>query len=676
MSDFNPDAFLAETGSAFNPDTFLAETGPQEVPADTSSSILKKTGEVLKKGGLAALHALDWVSHIGQPQAAKDLVQRIQSSPADAPQNPQQAAQVPSWAEAMGSVMPGQAMPTLPPGADYRPAVAATVDAATSPMTYATLGISAASKVPVLAAAMRAAGRAPEAGATALASKLTRIPGEALSAASTPTGRAGLAAAAQGAGGRGARLADALVNFEKNMPEAAVVEDAIAKMPKVSLENTIDVLRASKVPEREGVRLLPHEIAANKKIDTYIESLLGDNPSAAQVAAADLAGGATQAGKSAAEKSARAGALRSAAENEGAYAKSGSKTASDQIGTAERLASKQQGERGFYSWENPETVANAKVAAERAQESAITADARAAAGSIAKEDAEAAQHVADLAAKRHAIADAAYQLSQGKSLEEVGASLIKSHGLKGEALKDALAAARERSSVKVAPVNHDISPQSFRAIRKGLDVNIDFSDESAGIVNKALKSARLQMKNDLLASASSQEYADAMKAWSDKLDLAQEVKSLIGKEEGARQDIRASSMLKTAAKEAKGGPRRALLERFDKAAGQKFLEEADIEKQALEFGPEGRPSWMPNVSPLTGLGELAAGAGFGHYSGHPLLAALASAGAVAGSSPAIAARGLIPASRIPPYLLRAASRISPEAVAAGEIPSIYRRGGQ
>lgn len=458
-----------------------------EIVHDSQSSVLNKVGNVLKSAGLGALKFVDWASHLGQPQVAKDLVQAIATDTKSAPQNPEQAGRKPGFLESMGQVMPGQGIPTMPPGLDIRPAASTAVDMATSPSTYLSLGLSGVSKIPWMASMLSKAGKAPEMAAAALGSKLTHIPGEALSEASTAAGRAGMATAAQGAGGAGSKLADALANFEKTMPERAIVDKALKAAGPIEMQSAIDALETAKsgIPTKSGITSQSGDLVISK-----IEDMIGR---------------------------------------------------------------------------------------------------------------------------------------------------LKKGGPKLDA-------------------------EEYRKVRQLLDEDIDWNQTWAKPYSEALAKARTAMKNEMI-SATPPEYADAMKSWHDKIDLADEMKSLMGKEEGARQDIRAGSFLNQTAKEAKGGPRRALLERFDQAAGSKFLDEGELRKLALEFGPEGAPSWMPQQHPVTMMGEAAAAAGLGHFSGHPALAALAPF-AVAGSSPALAARA-INASRLPPYLLRLAAENSPALSAAG-----------
>lgn len=286
-----------------------------------------------------------------------------------------------------------------------------------------------------------------------------------------------------------------------------------------------------------------------------------------------------------------------------------------------------------------------------------------AAGEITAQDAARAKAELDHATKNLQIADAAKSFSEGSPLEEVSRSLVDRHGLSGTDLQDVIKRGRDvvAKNSFTPEFNPYMDPNDFRKLRQLLDKDIDWSlPENQGL-KVALKGPRGQMKEALIASAPEAErgaYTQAMGAMKNRLGLREEIAKMIGKSDDVRRDVRSTNFLKAAAKEPAGGPRRALLERFAKASGKNFLSEADLRKLALEFGDQGRPSWTPQLSPLQ-LTEAAAAAGLGHYTGHPVLGAMLGAGAVAGSSPALATRTLIPAARIPPYLLRAVTQGAP-----------------
>lgn len=396
----------------------------------------------------------------------------------------------------------------------------------------------------------------------------------------------------------GDKILGALENFDDYIPEKQIVDKAVEKMPPISLENTIQVLEDSKISPRKGGRLLPHEVSANSKIDGFIRGLQGDNPTPAQVAASDLKAVASKSGVMAGEAEKSAEALKSVASNELGYAKVGATHAENTAGVAGRLGQKVQGEKGFYSWSNPETLKNAKRASESAQEALITADARAAAGGLSQEDANAARHVADVAKRTYATADAALQLSQGKSLEDVGKSLIKDHGISGEGLQSILKKARDKSSTTLKQIDHELPANQFRGLRKGLDVNIDFTQEGSDIVNRALKNGRLQMKNDLIAAAESSgnpEYVEAMKSWTSKLGKRDAILEEIGANAKSREK-KVGQFLSTLFNKNKETKQKALAD-ISEVFGEDFVKKAKLLQMSDEIIADGSGNFakiLPN----------------------------------------------------------------------------------
>lgn len=141
-----------------------------------SPSFMSKVGGVAKAAGSGILKAADWFGHLGQPQAAKDLVTRI--GKAEGPTSKFQ----PPYSEYSGN--PEALQQTTP---SIAPEAAAAVDMATSPMSYAGL----ATKLPGWAAAALRASKGLEHGAAVAESGLTGKSVAALKTASTgPGGKA------------------------------------------------------------------------------------------------------------------------------------------------------------------------------------------------------------------------------------------------------------------------------------------------------------------------------------------------------------------------------------------------------------------------------------------------------------------------------------------------------
>lgn len=153
---------------------------------------------------------------------------------------------------------------------------------------------------------------------------------------------------------------------------------------------------------------------------------------------------------------------------------------------------------------------------------------------------------------------------------------------------------------------NNFSGESYRRIRQILDEGIDWREPWANLYSSALKDARGAAKNELIKSAPPS-YAPAMKKWHEKIELGEEMKAMIGKEDGARQDIRAGAFLNQAAKSAPGSPQRKLLKKFEEYTGTKHTDEAEKAMRAREFGPEGKPEFTPGLD-LTKMGEWIPGA--------------------------------------------------------------------
>lgn len=397
-----------------------------------------------------------------------------------------------------GAVMPKEAQKAVVAGAGQM---------ASDPLSYA----GAVSKIPMLADALSHGAEAVPSVTASIGEKLTHVPAEALTEASTASGRAELQQAAQGIGKSGSDLADAVSSFSKNTPQKQIVDQALEKTPAINLQPAIDALQTAKdnIPTSSGIKM-----------------------------------GADQA-------------------------------AMDKI---------------------QETIDNLKV-------------------------------------------------NKSGSAQP------------GQAFKQ------------------NFDADEYRQIRGKLDDLVDWNQPWAKPVSEAVLQARTAMKNSLLAAAPP-EYADAMKDWHDQIDLTDELKDFIGKSEGARQDVRAGSFLKQAAAEPDGGPRQALLAKFDAANGTDFLGQAKKAAMATGTGfKNGVPQLMPNISPMTGLSEAGAGAGFGAMAHHPVFGSLIGAGAVAGSSPAVAARA-VALSKLPPAIAAFLVHSSPAISGASALPPQLQMIGQ
>ncbi len=87
-------------------------------------------------------------------------------------------------------------------------------------------------------------------------------------------GRQGLIQAANEADNAGPKLTQAVQDFTKNMPEKAIIDQALPTMGKVNIQPAIDALESSKPKVITG-KLAPDQQIISDKIDKYIDYLKG-----------------------------------------------------------------------------------------------------------------------------------------------------------------------------------------------------------------------------------------------------------------------------------------------------------------------------------------------------------------------------------------------------------------
>ncbi len=187
--------------------------------------------------------------------------------------------------------------------------------------------------------------------------------------------------------------------------------------------------------------------------------------------------------------------------------------------------------------------------------------------------------------------------------------MLDRHNISGDNLKSVLDQGRNKVGNNSFTPNFTMSARDYKRLREALDRDIDFDTPEGQALDNALKGPRALMKDELTKAVPG-EYADLMKTWAEKLSVKDEIKDLIGKHEGARQDIRATNFLKAAIKEGPGGPRYELLKKFEKSAGGNFADEAKNAALGFEFGPDGIPPWFPKGADKKLVSALIGGAGF------------------------------------------------------------------
>ncbi len=208
-------------------------------------------------------------------------------------------------------------------------------------------------------------------------------------------------------------------------------------------------------------------------------------------------------------------------------------------------------------------------------------------------------------------------------------------------IRKVIASIRGSNSTKFQKTLHPAS--EVRNLRKRLDLQLDdaMGADVKDVVDKALIAGRTQLKNDLIDAAKASgndQYVQAMKTWSDKLQKVDEIKGILGGNKVTRNQ-RAESFVSNLFGKNKT-ERQKLVKQLGDIFGEDFLSEAKNAKLASEFGDEGVPSWMPNKL-NAGMGAVP-GASLALYSHNPAYLPLAAAGATA-SSPRAAA-GILEAS--------------------------------
>ncbi len=143
------------------------------------------------------------------------------------------------------------------------------------------------SYIPVVGGIAGAAKNAAKMGASKLnslggklAQELSGVSEEALRLASTKAGRAQLRNASGRQSEIGAKLTDAIDDFHNNLPEKAVIENALKNMPPVDMTATLKVLQDAKIKPASNGAMLKHEREANAELDQLIQDLKGGTVSA------------------------------------------------------------------------------------------------------------------------------------------------------------------------------------------------------------------------------------------------------------------------------------------------------------------------------------------------------------------------------------------------------------
>lgn len=452
------------------------------------------------------------------------------------------------------------------------------------------------------------------------------------------------------------------MDFAGNLDEAkAAVADPASKWGQLNEIATRSAANAQKAATRAAAANKAESITVNQALSAKDAEAAASRAALAAKAGESQAAGRALAGKSSFEFPGGASFENPGSVASGEAAANASATANTATAGAKAAAQA-----------SGVALTRAKKTAAIAQEAMKDANAKAATGRITAEDLSGAKRELDAATSNVHTAEAANEFSQGKTLDEVSRTLVDKHGLSGESLQNALRKGRQvvaDNSFTPAEISSKVSAPDFKRLRELLDSDIDWNDPASKSLKAALKGPRTQMKQALVDAAGPQ-YAEDMAKWSDKIGTFNELNARLGKVPSNRLN-RAVNLVKNAHQEGNAD----LLNELDQhtaagisdAARKWRLAEHFTERarggEILNPAKAGKPSWRP----AGGLGTASIEAGgIGtalHYAGlPPHLAAALDAAIVGATMPAVAVRA-IQASRIPPYLLRAAANRSPELAA-------------
>jgi hypothetical protein len=455
--------------------------------------------------------------------------------------------------------------------------------------------------------------------AGSMASELSGVPEEALRAYGDPIQRAQMAANYGKEQEIGSDLLHRIERPDAYLPERAIVDQGLEKMPNLPIQPAIDAMAAAKGARVAG-RLSPEKAAANAGIDKYIDFLRGgpapedlgvtaqdamralgdaraESGATGAIAATDTKA-ATQAER--AQQTAQTAAAR-AASKAGSLKKQFINTV-DQIESSPRYGRViQDGKvvdlrplRNELGETAGSALEDAQSAAAKAKAISTEARAKLAVGQISQADYEAAQAAEAEAARNVLVTGSARKLSNGQPIGEVARDLSKNHGIKVDELRDILkdARAKAESGPKLPP--QTVTAIEYRKLRQDLDVPVKWDEEGGAIKNSALKAGRTTMKNELLKAAAASgdpQYAKAMESWSDKLDKLDRIKGLLGKT-GSARDKRVEQFINNLFGK-NSAYKQQLMNDLDHIFQSDIVGRAKAADMAASLGEGGKPAILP-----------------------------------------------------------------------------------
>lgn len=173
-------------------------------------------------------------------------------------------------------------------------------------------------------------------------------------------------------------------------------------------------------------------------------------------------------------------------------------------------------------------------------------------------------------------------------------------------------------------------------LRRGMDDVIDHNgnQKQLDIVNKAKLKARKAMKEVLESKAAetgNHEYVQGMSELHKQFEARDRLMRFLGKNKAAQEDRAESFISNMWGKNRKN--RQKVMQDIGEAFGKDFLEESKLANLASQLGPEGEATWFSRAP--TGRSRLAGAVGF-----------------VAGGSPKLATRVILPLAEMPPKMFK------------------------
>lgn len=679
----------------------------------------QKVGKTALAVGRPALSLLDWINHLGQPKAAKALIERTASKPdVDISGLPIQA----QIGAGMGPVA-------------YSPAAQAmALDIATSPMSYTPL-IGQLSKIPMIGKLLQGLKAGTKSGVLKMLSGMTGAKPEALVKGSTGMGRKVLANTMAGSQSAGERLSSFVINLTKDMPEAAIADEASKGMEYIDKAGVLSELEDLRKPMRGSNLDYPRNF--NNELDNVKAQLGGKTeaelteravkpeiapatpvtPMAAKKVNAELPPGYISAGEY----------VMNSLRGKGGIKKTGSTLSQDR--NTLNIHPDDMGKFGLtIPGTEGQTLSKAAMARElggfrvnptreASRMDALThafAEERYGVGKIPEMRGETVYDLPDIDTEYGPHSDDMVAAFKDLGHGNAGRAKVKADFTErirqqemGGTAQDLEQAVGHEKAVQAGKANAKygeygppgeppqvvpdrlLSPmwtsQDARGVMQDLVEGIDYNAPNAKAAIEIRKAARgiirkHQMENAI--NSGKPEYIDAIEKMHKKFDAAEEMKRLIGETEGVTQDQKAQNLVNSLyAKGQEYAPKQVSVKNFDQLAGTDFSTEAKDLSLAKQFKTEsGKPGWAPvseggkrfvERAPIVGgavgglLGALKSHSLAGEGVGAGIGAVLGT-GLSATTSPILATRAL-QAAPIIENLLKGAAKAAPAGVTGVDI---------